>query len=265
MTLRYQGYLSTPLLWQGIGVSPFQQVDLPESTSLAGDSIIFKQSRLGKLVEEFVFHQLKKQDSISWICDNLQIQDGKRTVGEIDALYYEAGTPIHLEVAYKFYLYDTLENNQETLANWIGPNRKDNLFYKLNKLHTKQFPLLHNALTSHYLERYDLEADSIKQLLCFKAQLFLPYRQKQLKVAPLHSQCIAGIYISFHQLPLFSTYTFFIPTKLDWLVTPHHDVTWIDYPTSVAIIEAELNDKRSPMAWVKQGDGKIIKCFIVFW
>ncbi|MGH1433792.1 MAG: DUF1853 family protein [Lewinella sp.] len=263
--LRYQGYLSTPSLWTNGPVSPFKQIELASNTDAIDDTTVFKNQRLGKLVEEFVFYQLKNQKEVSWICDNLQIQKGKQTVGEIDALYYYEGIPIHLEVAYKFYLLDTLENHDEPLAYWIGPNRKDSLFYKLGKLHNKQFPLLHNELTKIHLKNHNLDPKSIKQQLCFKAQLFLPYQDSKRDVSPLNSGCMAGFYISYTKLELFRSLEFFIPTKLDWLVVPNHNVEWITYASALAIIEKDLKNKRSPLVWIKYKDDRLQKCFIVFW
>lgn len=262
---RYQGYISTPALWKNKRVSPFQQIDLSGNVEPISESPLFENKRLGKLVEAFVFHQLKSNDAVSWICDNLQIQNGKITAGEIDALYYYERSPVHLEVAYKFYLFDTIEKHDAPLAYWIGPNRKDSLFYKLTKLHNKQLALLHSALAKPYLESYKLDAKYIKQQLCFRAQLFLPYHNRHIDISPLNSDCVAGFYLAYRELELFSALDFFIPEKLDWLVTPHHDVDWVDYPAAVKIIEFEIIDQRSPMVWVRGDDGKIDKCFIVFW
>ncbi|WP_020567654.1 DUF1853 family protein [Neolewinella persica] len=263
--LRYQGCISTPPLWKSETVSPFKQIELATTAEAVDDSVIFKNHRLGKLVEEFVFHQVKSRPSTSWIDDNVQIQKDKRTVGEIDALFYDDGRPVHLEIAYKFYLYDTIEDYDEPLAYWIGPNRKDSLFYKLGKLHLKQFALLHSELTRPYLEDYKLEVSTIRQMLCFKAQLFLPYQNRSVGVSPLNSDCVAGFYLAFREIALFKGLKFFIPVKLDWLIAPHHDVEWISYASAIEIIEIDIISKRSPLVWVKQNDGVIGKFFVVFW
>jgi len=262
---RYQGYLSTPLLWTSDQLFPFPQIELNEQAKITDKGTVFKHQRLGKLVEEFAFHQLKTQPLVSWIGDNLQIQDGKRTVGELDALYYQGETPIHMEVAYKFYLYDTLETYDAPLAHWIGPNRKDSLSYKLAKLHRKQFPLLHHALTKTHLERYGLEASDIVQKTCFKAQLFLPYRNRAIDVSPLNVDCIAGFYISFRELQQFAAFEFFIPVKLDWLIAPHAGVDWMPYAEAVALLEVDIRNQRSPMVWVRGMNGEMGKGFVVFW
>ncbi len=263
--LRYQGYTSTPSLWNADSPSQFKYIELSRNVEDFDDSVDFKNKRLGKLVEEFVFYQLKQQKSITWICDTLQIQNGKQTIGEIDALYYHEEDPIHLEIVYKFYLYDSLEHYNLPLAYWIGPNRKDSLLYKLNKLSTKQFPLLYNDLTKTCLEKYNLDTENIEQHLCFKAQLFLPYENRAIDVSPLNRDCIAGFYISYNKLELLQTHEFYIPDKLDWLVTPHTNIAWVNYSSALAIIEDQIHNERSPLVWIKDNDAELTKCFITFW
>lgn len=263
--LRYQGFISTPPLWLGSRVSPFKQIDLPRDAEIVDDATSFKNQRLGKLVEEFVFHQLKNQNSISWICDSLQVQKDKRTVGEIDALYYSDGCPVHLEIAYKFYLLDTIDTYDEPLAAWIGPNRKDSLFYKLGKLHNKQFPLLYDRQTLGYLEKYKLDVKEVEQKLCFKAQLFLPYHNRVVDVSPLNNQSIAGFYISYNELEMFIGYDFFIPDKIDWLILPNHKVNWINYDSALVTIGTHINNKRSPLVWMKNNEDELSRCFVVYW
>ena len=262
--LRYQGYVATPPLWKGNSVSQFPQIDWDINSEINNDSVVFKNRRLGKLVEEFVISQLKKQDSVTWICDNLQIQNGKLTVGEIDALYFENEKPIHLEIVYKFYLYDTLKTYADPLAYWIGPNRKDSLLYKLDKLHKKQFPLLQNELTKTYIENFELELSAIKQKLCFKAQLFLPYKNETIDVSPLNQNCVSGFYISYNEIEVLKHYQFYIPEKLDWLVIPQQNVDWMSYTSILEIIKHEIKNEYSPLVWIRQNN-KIHKCFITFW
>jgi len=66
-------------------------------------------------------------------------------VGELDCLILRDKKPIHLEVIYKFYLYDASVGDTE-IAHFIGPNRKDSLIEKLTKLQEKQLPILKQTL-----------------------------------------------------------------------------------------------------------------------
>ncbi|REE25962.1 hypothetical protein DFQ09_102554 [Winogradskyella pacifica] len=263
--LRYKGYTETPALFKDLGLSGIDQVELSSVSDLINDDFQFKNQRLGKLVEEFVFYQLRQQTTVRWIVENLQIQKERKTIGELDALYFEENKPIHLEVVYKFYLYDTLNQYQEPLAYWIGPNRNDSLCYKLEKLRSKQFPLLFNDVTSIQLKDFNINTADVSQKLCFKAQLFLPYKNSDIAIEPLNKACVSGFYISFSEISTFNTLQFYIPQKLDWLVGCHNDVPWQDYETAKIKIQEDVEAKRSPLVWLKYNETKLVKCFITFW
>ena len=240
-------------------------MELPQpAVPLEGDAS-FETYRLGKLAEAFIFHALKQESTVTWIGDNLQIQQGKRTVGEVDALFYDHGRPVHLEVAYKLYLYDNRKKYDTPLDPWIGPNHKDRLVLKLDKLHRKQFPLLRGELAHTYLQQYGLAFEQLQQRLCFKGQLFLPYRQEAIDIAPLNRDCIAGFYLTLDELRAFRDCTFFIPHKLDWLIAPHQQVHWRPYPEAEKAIREAIAKQRSPMVWIRQRKGGTMRCFVVFW
>jgi len=57
-------------------------------------------------------------------------------------LFLEDEKPIHLEIQFKFYLYDAALGTTE-IDHCIGPMRKDSLNEKLSKLKEKQLPLLY--------------------------------------------------------------------------------------------------------------------------
>jgi hypothetical protein len=86
-TLRYRGYRATPALWTGDDVLGLQQISIPDEFARGADVVAWNNQRLGKLVEEFVIHDLKATPSITWITESLQIQNEKLTLGELDALY----------------------------------------------------------------------------------------------------------------------------------------------------------------------------------
>ena len=95
----------------------------------------------------FISHSSKDKE-IKILAENVQIQNEKTTVGEIDCILTTAKKPVHLEIIYKFYLYDKSVGTNE-LEHWIGPNRRDSLVSKLNKLKDKQLPLLYNLFWSN--------------------------------------------------------------------------------------------------------------------
>ncbi|WP_179375664.1 DUF1853 family protein [Winogradskyella wichelsiae] len=263
--LRYKGYVKTPSLFKSSDFTEIDALKLPLTYKLLDTDSKFKNHRLGKLVEEFVFHQLKQQPDVQGIIENIQIQKEQQTIGEIDALFYEKEKPVHLEIVYKFYLYDTFQSYTNPLSYWIGPNRKDALCYKLEKLKNKQFPLLYRNETKNQLKDYNINIAEVSQKLYFKAQLFLPYRRNNINIGAINEQCVYGFYISYKDINVFETYKFYIPEKLDWLIDPHVNVEWQDFNLAKDIIEKQIKENRSPLVWLKVNNTKFEKCFITFW
>jgi len=263
--LHYQGYRATPPLWRDGVLTEHRQIDLPSGPDKLLPTEKDLPRRLGKRTEAFVFHQLRNTPGIEWIADGLQIQENRRTVGELDALYYDQGTPVHLEVAYKFYLYDTLCEAADPLARWIGPNRKDNLSLKLRKLRERQFPLLHHSASQPYLTAYGLAADQCAQRVCCKGQLYLPYDDREVGIGPLNRACVAGFHLPFRELERLAGFRFYVPRKLDWLIVPHDGVRWLDHADAKLRINDDIREGRSPLVWWRSGEESVGRCFLTAW
>lgn len=261
--LQHQGYLSTPQLWEGdlVGLT---QIKLPESDSDLAEINIKQKLRLGHLVERFVSHELSCHKTIEIVSENIQIKRDKVTIGEIDCLLKYNHTPIHLEIIYKFYLYDESVGNSE-LEHWIGPNRKDSLIDKITKLKTKQLPLLYKPETEQYLDKHKLNVNTIQQQVYFKAQLFVPYQMLGMSLRLINNQSIQGYYLHFNNLEQLNNHQFYIPIKLDWLTKVHDDVTWLDYNEGTKIIKESIIQERAPLCWVKSENNTLQKIFVVWW
>nr|WP_277871516.1 DUF1853 family protein [Winogradskyella wandonensis] len=221
--------------------------------------------RLGKRVEQFFDFQIKNNPDTHLLSSNIVVKNEKNTIGELDALIKESGTIFHVELVYKFYLFDSKINTANALDNWIGPNRNDRLNYKFNKLKEKQLPLLYSRFTKPILDNLKLNVEEIQQKVCFKAQLFLPYEYKDLPFSGLRKESICGFYLSFDRLDVLKHYRFYIPKKLDWLVEPHIDVDWLLFSEAKPIISRFITEKRSPMVWIVDSENNLQKCFITFW
>ena len=261
---RFIGYSKTPLLWKSDNVNQLKQfeIDFKEINNISLDSI--DSIRLGKLVEQFVFIQLQQNKSISIIAQNLQIIVDKITIGEIDCLIKYLNKYIHLEIVYKFYLYDEDINTGE-LDHWIGPNRKDSLVFKLNKLKNKQLPLLNHFKTKELLHKIDLNPELISSMVFFKAQLFVPKKMMDNTFKLINNNCIIGYYIGMSEYKSLSNCEFYMPSKLDWLTDPHHNVKWMSKINFTPYVEAEINQSRSPLCWIRKDQSILKKIFIVFW
>jgi hypothetical protein len=214
------------------------------------------------LVEYFYRYALDMDESLQCVEQNLQFFNKKRTIGEIDFLI-RLGTVIHhVELVYKFYLFDS-NVGHTALEHWVGPNRKDALVNKLDKIKSVQFPLIRNSQVSQLLELKGYNVDQIEQSVCFKGQLFVPFGEF-IDAAPLNQDCIVGWYLNFDSIDKFKDCMFYIPSKLNWLVAPFTSVLWISYSNAKKEIEELIKNQRSPMIWVKRNH-VIQKGFIVWW
>ncbi|MEX1382947.1 DUF1853 family protein, partial [Lutibacter sp.] len=261
---QYEGFFNTPQLWKNNDVFGLQQFELSKIKNTTFEGVLQKNQRLGKRVESFLSHQLKLDASIKILVENTQIQNKKITVGELDFLIETPKKRIHLEVIYKFYLFDA-SVGETKLEHWIGPNRRDSLVSKLNKLKDKQLPLLYNPFTKPLLTKLNLKTEIIQQQVLFKAQLFIPFQTNNTEVKPLNNNCIKGFYIHFNELQQFNSCKFYIPSKINWLQEIQTQTKWQSFEQFVQTIEAFLNQKSAPLCWLKHPNGETEKFFVVWW
>nr|WP_321235040.1 DUF1853 family protein [uncultured Psychroserpens sp.] len=259
----YQAYCKTHLLWKAVTVSNLKQLEVPVNFSLVFLRKLERRLRLGQLAEQFVFNQIQSCETIELLAENIQIQNGKHTLGELDALLKIEKQPIHLEIIYKFYVYDDSLGNSE-IERWIGPNRKDSLQEKLTKLKEKQLPLLYSETCKSTLKQLELDHLNFEQRVLFKAQLFVPYQQ-EINFESLNEDCVCGFYISLKQLDAFKDCQFYIPAKLDWFLEPDDTIDWLSYFNFRTDSEGFLKNNQSPLFWIKDEAGELSKGFLVWW
>jgi hypothetical protein len=259
----FEGFLKTSYLWKEKNVYNLQQFEVEQKSHVFNAEINANQ-RLGKYIERFVSYQLRKDTSVEIVSENIQIQKEKITLGELDCIILKDDKPIHLEIIYKFYLYDETVGESE-IDHFIGPNRKDSLVDKLNKLKDKQLPLLYSTECLEYLHSINLDVDKIEQQVYFKAQLFVPYVNKNIHLKQLNSDCIVGFYINQNELHQFEDCKFYIPNKKDWLVVPHSNKSWLNFSQFIEKSKPILERQFSPMCWMKNKNGILEKFFLVWW
>jgi hypothetical protein len=264
-TARFLGYQNTHLLWNGcIREDVPKSFKLPKLNQSISPSTPFKRVRLGKLTESFFFSELELVNSINVLAKNIQIRKDKITIGELDCIIAHHSIIKHIELVYKFYLYDELDPTNE-LVNWIGPNRKDSLMEKLDKLANKQFPLIEREETKQALAELAIpQSDTLEQYTYFKAQLFIPYNQT-VSFDKINKDCVEGFYLNLSDLNEFSHNTFFIPDKLDWLSQPQADINYQGFPPFLVELNHWLSNEKSPMCWMRSNDGTLSKLFVVWW
>ncbi len=261
---QYQGFCESKSLWKNTLSNIIQNIDFHIFYTNLFKLKLESKLRLGKLVEQFVFNQFLGDDSIEIIVENLQIQEDKITIGELDCILLKDKKPIHLEIVYKFYLYDKTIGTSE-IEHWIGPNRRDSFYLKYEKLINKQLPLLHHPKTKEVLKEYNLKAEDISQKVYFKAQLFPHLSELDTTFPLINNECISGFYIYEEELKQFDDCKFYIPTKHNWLIQAHSNVDWLSFENFKTQLNEYLEQKNAPLCWLKKPNGVIFKFFVVWW
>mgnify|MGYP005675996387 CR=1 FL=1 len=222
-----------------------------------------KINRLGKRVE-FLFEEIIKNDkSFELLCSNVQINRKKITIGEIDFIFKKEDTLFHLELTYKFYLFDeTL--SPKFLNRWIGPNKKDFLKSKLLNLEQNQFPIVHTEEFKKIKSDFSINKP-LHQVALIKAQLFIPLKTRS-KMPDNFNQCVEGFWLSIKDSELLHDKDqYFIPEKKDWIIKPQENNKWFQKELMIKKVVEYHRRKFSPLVWIKSNEGEYKKFFIVWW
>ncbi|MDB4297788.1 DUF1853 family protein [Flavobacteriaceae bacterium] len=265
LLLQYKGFINTPNLWEQADFYKYPQIEIDylETPNLL-EIDTTKHHRLGKLVECFFQKNIEQNTLYSPICNNIQIQTEKKiTLGELDFICNTPDGQKHIELTYKFYLYKT--DIKGELNRWVGPNLRDSLVKKLDKLRDKQFPMLANKYTQPILDQHNLSINSIEQVMHFKANLFVPLSLAKHTFQHINNACVKGYYISHKEIDfLFPFALYQIPNKQDWLIDPADNTDWMIFIDVKPLILEQIKVQHSPLIWIKR-DGVFERFFITFW
>lgn len=266
-----KGFYQTPSLFKesfyGFEIFELENIDIDEFNI---DNInIIQKLPLGKRVELFFDALIKSSKRYENVLKNLQVIHNKNTLGELDFIIYDKKELkyIHIEMQYKFYIYD--DSFQNEIDRYIGPNKNDTLVLKLQRLKNKQFPLLFKKESSSYLK--DIDLNNIEQKILYKGNIFIPRHLKNKTIPLINESCICGYYISFKDFindQSFIKMSLFLPHRFDWLSNPSSNDTWKSFSEVKDEIESFIKMKASPLVWSKQiKENKIIieRFFIIWW
>ena len=262
-----RAFLMTPPLWTlnqfGLEQFPIPEVDL----SLVQAVQVKPNMRLGHKMESVFSALMTGQRTYEIIDQNIIVRRNKKTIGEIDFLLRDLRDDrfLHLELTYKFYLIDT--DISEPVYQLVGPNRRDMFFTKLDKIREVQFALPFTPEGSEALKNRNLRPDQLSQQVCFKAQLFQPYRSKAIRIRPLNKGCITGFWLRFEDLQSseFTGSKYYLPIKEEWVVIPYNKDRWISYFEVLLELNLRMLQEHSTLVWMKRPDGVCEKFFVVWW
>ena len=128
-----------------------------------------QHKRLGYYFEELIAYALKNNPHYTLIARNLGVYDAtKRQLGEFDLIFQHQNIFHHWEVAVKFYLF--YPGSQY----YYGPNARDRLDVKLDKLFNKQLKLAKHPCAKTLLQN-EFGIQQMKSAALLKGYLFYPW------------------------------------------------------------------------------------------
>lgn len=263
---QFEGFIKTSPLWEGhrFGITQFA---MPKQTEpIFNGEVLSNKLYLGKRAERFLEDFLNQSKRYDVLASNIQIIDDKKTLGELDFIIYDNQKQqhIHLEQVYKFYVYDP-RFIKET-DRWIGPNRKDSLQEKIDKLNLHQFPLLRHPTTQKILGDLNISTKNIAQQVCFKAHCFVPKGMAPKDVNSINPKSISGYYTSYTNFIKTESKNaqYVIPKKIDWSIAPQNAQSWCSFSEICDQLGSYFKEKRAPLVLMKDGD-TYQRMFVVWW
>lgn len=268
--LQFLGFINTPSLSNSkdfLNYPNFEttELDLPEIDAM--DLELPENLILGKRVEHLFAHYVRHFTSERILMQGKVICKRRVTIGELDFILQNSLSSeiSHLELVFKYYLYDP--NFEEEPDRWIGPNRKDTLVKKIEKLKLHQFPLLFREECRESLEPVTGPVDNIEQKICFKANLFVPREILNQSLPLVNNAALRGYWIRQEEFSEedFGKQLFYSPKKLNWPINPEYCSKWYTYHEIVETIGPLLRQHKSPLIWMNKDCGLVEQFFVVWW
>lgn len=267
---QFKGFLRTNALFSDSGVLPYSNFVLNSSVDFKLNSSHEKelsgQLYVGKRMEIFFKAYIENSKNLNLVTHSLQVvNDKKKTLGELDFIIENQPNFLHIELVYKFYIYDPTYH-RNSLHCFMGPKRKDFLYKKIEKLRNHQFPMLFNAFTQKQLKELALPTSHYEQKLSFMAKVFLPLNKAVNLPSYINPKTVSGFWLKFSELKLLNKFHhYFIPKRQDWMTIPSEsDYTFEDFESIEMQVNVLIKSGIRPMLWEKTKEGKFNSYFVCF-
>lgn len=176
-----------------------------------------QSNRLGEYFEILMTTWLDQVPPATLIAHNQQVHSGRHTIGEFDLLFRRDRAVHHWELAIKFYLGHPDRFGE---AKWSGPNPKDRLDKKWQKMLRRQLTLADKRPARQVLRK--LGVDEAVEARAFIKGYFFDALDEELRVADHHDanpRALRGWWVHRGQLADFAS-------ALD----PAGDLKWMTLP-----------------------------------
>ncbi|SDG97274.1 DUF1853 family protein [Psychroflexus sediminis] len=269
---QYQGFMNAKLMIDQLPDSTIPAFEFERLEDIRQiDNFPYDEARvfnfLGKRAEVFFRYYLNLSNRYDEIAYSLQILNDKITIGEFDFLCQDVvqNEILHVELVNKIYLYDdSLHENPDYC--WIGPNKRDRLIDKLDKLKSQQFPLLYHPKAESSLHKFNIDPWKVKQRICFKSILFLP-EHCNIRFYATNLEAVAGYFYTLSQFlsKKWKHQSFFIPKKINWFTDETRHTNWYSYSKVLLKLQEFMENKQSVMLFRRNKKGETHKFFVVWW
>lgn len=259
----FERFLQIPSLDFSSEAYPYGSFETDSEGGILDEFTIPSQLMIGKQAEHCFEHYIRSSNRYQLLAHNVQIQGAEATIGELDYLLFDTRLQrtLHVELACKFYLYDPGKTGWSA---WTGPNRKDSLDKKLEKLEQRQFPLLFLKETSRLLSNLHLNASEIVQLLCLKALLFVPRHNAFTYNFDRWSPSIVGQWMDLDELFEEDKHaSYALPKKTQWLIPLKEQKQWMSLQELIPLITEAHQNQKTPLVYQKSNG--VLKLFFIVW
>ena len=213
-----------------------------------------KSHFIGAYFESLWAFYLLSNPNYDLIAKNLQANSKTRTEGEFDFIVFDIdnGHYIHQEVAIKFYLGFSKQNHYNFSDGqniWLGPQCKDRLDLKMDKMLNSQINLSNTDSGKKALKSINIDSDTnnIKTQLIMKGYLFYP--PNPLVVAPdiCNQNHLRGLWFRLDELKKYIEESDFdawaLLNKPDWVSPYCTDLSTTNMPSTINYHDNRFTEK----------------------